>query len=238
MIAGLLFILPAVAVMTLLDVYTDGLWRIYLYVPMGAAIAICTLLALATAPLRNIRQRQLLVIGLCLLLILPGVSRLRLQQRYFHQSATAKASILRQIVEQAPSVDDSAHLILYTTMPGDDLVMRGIWHLEWNMLDSAVYMLYAGRGPKVAFLCRAGGSCSRDDIHWLVGSRDFLGDDETYSDVVIFQLHDDLRAELLRELPPELRERAVNRYDPERLIDASAPLPPRARSLLASAWRE
>ena len=41
--------------------------------------------------------------------------------------------------------------------------------------------------------------------------------------------------ELLRELPPELRERESNRYDPERLIDAAAPLPPRARSMLGAA---
>ena len=76
----------------------------------------------------------------------------------------------------------------------------------------------------------------RDDIELQVGSRNFLSDDEDYGDVVMFQLHDDLSVELLRELPPELREREINRYDPERLIDASAPIPPRARSLLASAW--
>lgn len=237
-IAGLLFIFPAIAVLVLLDVHTAGLWRLYLYVPFGAAIALISLVALATAPVQNTRQRQLLIIGLCLLLILPGVSRLSRQQRQFHQSADAKASILRQIVEQAPGIDAGANLMLYTVMSTEALVERGIWQLEWNMLDSAVYMLYEGRGPKIAFLCKSSGSCSRDDIHLLVGNRDFLGDDEDYRDVVMFQLHDDLRAELLRELPPQLREREKNRYAPERLIDAAAPLPPRARTLLASAWRD
>ncbi|MYD11952.1 MAG: hypothetical protein F4X02_18135 [Chloroflexi bacterium] len=67
-----------------------------------------------------------------------------------------------------------------------------------------------------------------------MGSRDFLSAVEDYADVVIIQLHEDMRV----ELPPELRERAVNRYDPERPVDAAAPLPPRARSLLAAAWRD
>lgn len=238
LIAGLLFILPAIAVLTLLDIYTAGLWRMYLYVPIGAAIAIVSLVALATASIKSIRLRQALVLALSLLLILAGLARLFAQQWRFEQSADAKASVLRQMVEQAPSIDADAHLMLYTTMSSEELVARGIWQLQWNMLDSAVYMLYEGRGPAIAFLCVFGESCSRDDIHLQVGNRDFLSDEEDYGDVVIFQLHDDLGVELLRELPSELRERDNNRYDPERLIDASAPPPRRARFLLASVWRE
>ena len=128
--------------------------------------------------------------------------------------------------------------MLYTTMSGEDLSARGIWQLEWSMLDSAVYMLYKGRGPKVAFLCKSDGSCSRDNIHELVGNRRYLSADEDYRDVVMFQLHDDLRVVLLHELPPELRERERYLYDPGRLIDPSAPLPPRARTMLAAVWRD
>ena len=238
LIAGLLFIIPAIAVLTVLDIHTAGLWRMYLYVPVGASIALLSLVALVTAPVKDPRQRQRLVIGLCLLLLVPAISRLYARQQFYEDGANAKARVLRQIMEGAPSIDASAHLLLYTTMPGDALETRGIWPFEWNMLDSAVYMLYGGRGPKAAFLCKSSGSCSRDDIHLRVGNRDFLGDAENFSDVVMFQLHDDLRVELLRELPPELRDRQDNRYDPERLIDATAPLPPRAITMLGGAWRE
>ena len=124
--------------------------------------------------------------------------------------------------------------MLFTTMTSDELVARGIWQFAWSMLDSAVYMLCQGRGPKVTSRFKSSGWRSRDIISNLVGSRDFLSADEDYADVVIIQLHEDLRV----ELPPELRDRAVNRYVPERPVDAAAPLPPRARSLLAAAWRD
>ena len=238
LVAGLLLILPSFAVLALLGIYSGGMWRAYIYVPVGASIALVSLVALATAPVKAMRRRQLLIIGTCLLLILPGIARLSLQQRQYQREADTEARVLRQIVEQAPSIDPEAHLMLYTNMSADEFAARGIWHLEWGMLDSAVYMLYRDRGPKVAFLCKSSGWCSRDNIAKFVGSRDFLGGSEDYHDVVIFQLHEDLRVELLRELPPELRERAVNRYDPERLIDFSAPVPPRARSLLGAAWRD
>ena len=238
LIGGLLFILPSIAVLVLLGIYTGGLWRAYAYVPIGAAIAVMSLLALLSTALNDLRQRQLLITGLCLLLFLPGIARLSGRQRLYQQGADAKARVLRQIVEQAPSIDNGAHLMLYTTMSGEDLSARGIWQLEWSMLDSAVYMLYKGRGPKVAFLCKSDGSCSRDNIHKLVGNRRYLGADEDYRDVVMFQLHDDLRVELLQELPPELRERERYLYDPGRLIDPSAPLPPRARTMLAAVWRD
>ena len=128
--------------------------------------------------------------------------------------------------------------MLFTTMTSDELVARGIGQFEWSMLDSAVYMLCQGRGPKVTSRFKSSGWRSRDNISNLVGSRDFLSAVEDYADVVIIQLHEDLRVDLLRELPPELRERAVNRYVPERPVDAAGPLPPRARSLLAAAWRD
>lgn len=238
LIAGLLFILPSIAVLTLLSIYTGDLWRMYVFVPFGAAIALMSLIVLVTAPVKRIRLRQTVVLCLSLLLILAGTPRLNEQQQHYRQNTDALARALRQIVEQAPGVAKQAHLMLYTSLSSDELHRQGVWQLQWNMLDSAIFMLYEGRGPKVAFLCISGEGCSRDDIHLQVGGRDFLGDQESYSDVVMFQLHDDMSLELLRALPPELRDREVNHYDPERLIDATAPLPPRARSLLASAWRD
>ena len=238
MLAGFLFILPSIAVLMWLSIFTWDLWRMYVYVPMGAAIAVLGLVVLVSTSIKNLRLRQVFVVCLSLLLILPGLSRLYVQQWHFEQSANAKAKILMQIVEQAPSFDLSAHLMLVTSMPRDALERHGISELKSNMFDSAIYMLYQERRPGVAFLCTFAERCSRDDTYLRHIERDFLGSGEDYSDVVMFRLHDDLRVELLRALPPELRGRDNVKYDPERLIDTSAPIPPRAYSLLASARRE
>lgn len=237
-VAGFLLVLPAIGILMWFSRYASGLWQIYTYVPIGAAIAVLGLLALATAFMKRPRLRQALIVGCSLLLIWPGLSRLYLQQWQHHLAADAKARVLRQIVEQAPAFEDGAHVMLFTTMQINELAEKGVVELTYEMFDSAIYMLYQDRRPIVATMCKYGRRCSRYDTILRFMDRDFLSDDEDYRDVVMFQLHADLRVELLRELPPELRERESNRYDPDRLIDAAAPLPPRARFLLASVWRD
>ncbi len=238
MMAGFLFVLPSIGVLIWSKSYAADLWRMFVYAPIGAAIAVIGLLILLSASVKQARRRQAFIVCCSLLLIWPGLSRLYLQQEQQRAKADAKASILKQIVEQAPGFNSGANLMLFTTMKNDQLGRKGISALYLNTFHSAIYMLYQAQGPLVSFLCIYGKNCSRYDIEIMTGNRDFLGDDEDYADVVMFQLHDDLSVELLRELPPELREREINRYDPERLIDASAPIPPRARSLLASVWNE
>lgn len=235
MLGGFLFILPSIGVL-MWTKHAGDLWRMYVYVPIGAAIVALGLVVLISAPVKSPRLRQAFVIGLALLLIWPGISRLYVQQRSNQQSANAKAGILRQIVEQAPDFHEGAHLMLFTTLSADALEQRGIREMRYNMFESAIYMLYQDSRPLASFMCIYDLGCSRDDNYLQYVDRDFLSADETYNDVVMFQLHDDLRVELLLELPPELREREINHYDPERLIDSSAPVSPRARSLLASVW--
>jgi hypothetical protein len=236
MLAGFLFILPSIAVLMWLSKHAGDLWRMYVYVPIGAAIVALGLVVLVSASIKSARLRQAVVIGLALLLIWPGISRLYLQQHQLSLNASAKANILRQIVEQAPGFYEGAHLMLFTTLSADALERLGIREMRYNMFESAMYMLYQHSRPLASFMCISDLGCSRDDNYLQYVDRDFLGADENYSDVVMFQLHDDLRVELLLELPPELRERERNHYDPERLIDLAAPPPPRARSLLASVW--
>ena len=100
------------------------------------------------------------------------------------------------------------------------------------MFDSAIFMMYQEGRPVVAFLCMFSENCGSSDINI---SSDFLASGDDFSDIVMFRLYDDLRVELLREVPPELRDLNNLNYDPDRLIDTSAPIPPRALTLLASA---
>ena len=235
LLGGLLFILPSIGILMWFSQRAYDPWRMYVYVPLGAAIAMLAVVTLVATRIGSFRLRQVFIIGISLLLIFPALSRLYIQQDKFVAAANAKARILMQIVEQVPQFDETAKLAVVTSMPIEALEWHGIGELMKNMFDSAIYMLYQESRPKVASMCILGKSCSGDDISEDVRYR--ISSDDL-SDVVMFRLHDDLRVELLRELPPELGDREIVNYDPDRLIDTSAPIPPRALSLLASARRD
>ena len=239
LLGGLLFILPSVGVLMWLDKYAYDLVRLYIFVPIGAAIAVLGLVALVATAIKNIRLRQAFIVCLILLLLIPGLSRLFDQQKRFEESANAKAKILLQIVELVPYFDTDAILMLVTDMSDQSLYEHGISELMSNTLDSAIYMLYYEGRPKVAFLCILGERCNTDDIDVR---EKYLQPGTDYSEVVLFFLNDDLTVELLRELPAELDEdiggAKNDTYYPDRLIDTSAPIPPRAFTLLASVYRD
>ena len=234
LICGALFVLPSIGVLMWFEGYNQDLRRMYVYVPIGAAVAVVCLLALVSSLLRDPRIRNLAIGAACLLLMFPATSRLFVQKAHFDNSANAKASILRQMIEQAPATDPDTFVILLTEMPASDLRARGISQFRTNMLDSAMYVLYGGEGPRITFLCMIGVRCHLDDVDL---SNFNLNESTDFSNLVIFRLHEDLTVELLRELPPELGLDDRGTYDPDRLIDNAAPLPPRAISMLGAAAR-
>ena len=231
LICGFLFVLPSIGVLMWFERYNQDLWRMYVYVPIGASVAVISLLALVSSLLRDPRIRKLVIGATCLLLMFPATSRLFVQKARFDNSANAKASVLRQTIEQAPTTDPDTFLILLTDMTGSELRARGISQFRTNMLDSAMYVLYGGEGPRITFLCMIGVRCHLDDVDL---SSFNLNESTDFSNLVIFRLHEDLSVELLRELPPELGLDDRGTYDPDRLIDYSAPLPPRAVTMLGA----
>ena len=234
-LSGFLFILPSIGVLMWLEKYNRDLWRMYVYAPIGAAIAVFWLLTLMLSSLRNIRLRMLILTGMCLLLMLPALSRLFNQHDHYVSSANNKAIILRQVIEQAPAIDGGANLILLTEMLGVELRAKGISELRTGMLHSAFAVLYEQEGPNLTFVCIIDKRCFKDEL----GLPAFhLRDDTDFSDIVLFRLNEDLSVELLRELPPELGGASNASYKPDRLIDTSAPIPPRAFTMLASARRD
>lgn len=230
-IGGLLFILPSVGVLLWLDKFNRDPWRMYVYVPIGAAVAVVSLLMLATSVLANPRFRKLVIVAASLLLIFPATSRLFVQHANIVDSANAKTRVLRQIAEQAPEIDTEAYAILLTDMNDGMLRARGISEFGTNMLDGAIYVLYDGNGPQFTFLCVIGVRCLLDDVSLSVFN---LHEGTVFSNLVLFRLHQDLTVELLRELPPELGLDDRGSYNPDRLIDYAAPLPPRAVSMLGA----
>ena len=235
LLGGLLLILPAIGIGMWIDKYVNEMWRLYVLVPFGASIALSGFLLLVTAPIKKPLLRKAALVIMSLLLVLPGLARLYVQHAHFVESANAKAKILLRIVEQAPRYDSNARLVLVTDMSLAELSELGIDELWTHMFDSSIYLLYGDDRPKFSSLCILGEACSTNDIDKTLRH---LDENTNYSEIVIFQLHDDLSVELLYELPPELGGASNATYNPARLIDASAPLPPRALTMLAAARRD
>lgn len=232
---GLLFILPSVGVLLWLDSFNRDLWRMYIYVPIGAAVAVTSLLMLITVPVKRPVLRLFAVVCLYLMIMLPALSRLFLQHARFVESANDKAEILWQIVEQAPRFDPDSEVIVLTDMGLRELGENNIYDFRRVALDSAIYLLYEDNRPRSTVLCWNGRYCNSND--WLLTDFDIREVIHDTGKLVLFRLHQDLSVELLRELPPELGLDDRGLYNPDRLIDFAAPLPPRAVSMLGATVR-
>ncbi len=234
LLAGILFIVPAVAVLIWFEDYSDDLWRMYFYVPIGAAVAVFGMSSLLASALGSVRTRSIIVSVFLLALMVPATNRLLLQQAHFARSADTKAIMLHEMMEQARAFDSNAIAIMLADRSLDELEDLGIFEFESNMLDSAFHVLWQAESPRFAFLCFLNRRCHPSDIDY----DGYVLDEKTsFGELVFFQVRDDLTIELLRDLPPELRDYARDSYNPGRLIDTSAPIPPRALTMLASARR-
>ena len=232
---GLAGVLPAVGVLIWFERYSQDLWRLYFYLPVFASIAVFALMLLLTARWRTVAQRHYLHIGLFLLLMIPATNRLMLQHERVTHSADVKARVLLSMMEQAPAFDANSIAIMITDKSVKDIEELEIREFESNMMDSAFHILWQDSGPRFAFLCARYRWCHPSDIDYygfVLNKRAHFGEK------VFFRIHDDLSVELLRELPPELGGASNDSYKPDRLIDTSAPIPPRALTMLASARRD
>ena len=232
LLGGIALVLPSIGVLMWFKRYNQDLWRMYVYVPIGAAIATISLLILLTSLLGHPRIRRWAIVAASLLLMFPATSRLFVQHANFPIAANAKANVLRQMIEQAPAIDSEAYAILLSELDLDEMWLNDIWEFKKNMFDGSVFVLYDGQGPQHAFLCIIGDACHLDDIAFKEFDLEQIAD---FSNLVVFRLHQDLSVQLLRELPPELGLDDRGSYNPDPLIDTSAPLPPRAVTMLGAA---
>ena len=72
LLGGFLFVLPAIGVLIWFGGFAYGLWRMYVYVPIGGAIVVLSLIALVATLIKNFRLRKAIVIGLSLFSHVPG----------------------------------------------------------------------------------------------------------------------------------------------------------------------
>ncbi len=235
LLSGFLFVLPSVGVLMWFEEYNTDLWRMYIFVPIGAAIALFCLILLIASLIKHARLRAVFIIVVCLIAIFPALARLFAQHAFYVNNANNKAKILIQIVEQAPAIDPDAYMILITELFGTELRAQGVSEFRTGAFLNALRVVYQDPDLKYAFICIIDKRCFLDNY----STQTFhLKQNTDYSNVVLFRLNDDLSVELLRELPPELGGSSNDSYNPDRLIDRSAPIPPRALTMLASARRD
>ena len=233
-IGGILLIAPSVGVLIWFEAVSEGLWRMYFYVPIGAAMAVLGLIIILTSPLHDARWRQRAIFLILVATLIPATNRIFLQHDYYKSSANRKAKILLEMVELAPAFHSEAVVIMLSDLSMKQLLENGIVEFESNMLDSALYMLYKDKRPRFGFLCIVANRCHPSDI----SLNEFRLDSESdFSNLVLFRLYNDLRLELLGELPPELDNGQNDTYSPDHLIDTSALVPSRALTMLSSARR-
>ncbi len=238
LLSGMAFIFPSIGILVLFDIYYDDLWRLYFYVPIGAAIATFSLIALLTATIRNIRRRNIIIIVLTVILMFPATSRLLLQHEYFVKSANSKAWILRQVIEQTPAIDNGTHLGFLTDMSRKELYEKKIYglHLSYTWY-SMFYILYQDGHPSFVSLCN-----TDLEITCLISGDELVekipDEDYVFQNLILYRLHEDLTVELLDELPAEFNFAVHGGYYPHRLYNPDAPIPPRAITMLAADRRD
>ena len=162
----------------------------------------------------------------------PAYSRLLIQHDVFVGRAQNHKTVLRGIMAEARTFSEDTWAILLADMDYITL-KRTQLHPFRNTLHRVLIALYHDKSPAEATLCWDGGaSCNiRIGDMYTTAITDTLALRDL-SEFVFFRLHDDLRVELLRELPPELGIVNAESYQPERHIDFDAPLPTRAITML------
>ena len=157
---GLLLIIPSVGVLIWIGYYSRDLWRLYLYVPGPAAIAMFSLLALLTTPIRRKRHRNAVLVALCLLLTLPAISRLFLQHEHYVTSANNKRRILEQIVQLAPELENQTRVLVLSQMSDEDFQQKHIEEMKSNMIGNTMYVLYGKNSSGRGSLCSSVPDCN------------------------------------------------------------------------------
>ena len=155
-----------------LPLYQYDAWRIYLFVPAGAATALFSLILLVTAPIAVKRWRKCAVIALCALALIPSVSRLLVQMDYYVFSAHSKARVLHQVIELAPGPNQDTQFAIVTEMSHMTLREKGLFELLNNdMVNSALHVLYQNGVPGSVYFCTLINQCgdfSGDENNLLV----------------------------------------------------------------------
>lgn len=236
LVCGLLFVMPAVGILIWLPQYAGDLWRMYFYVPIGAAIAVFSLARIFAAGALPRRYREAAIVALCLALMLPATGRLLIQHESAVRRADSKARMLYQLMETIPRIKEDTVILLTTDMTKEELAASAISELRYsNDLDnSMLYVLYGNGLPIQSTFCVDKGECST-----FGGEKTIFTSDspDLLQRTLVINIAADLSVALV-EYPSEyFGFDSRLHYDVSLLYDRDAGISSRARSMLTSARR-
>ena len=228
---GLLLVIPAIGVLMWIPLYNHDPWRMCLYVPIGAVIALFAGMLLLTKRIVKRGFRDAAVVGACLLLLLPAVSRLFLQLEQFAESASDKSNIIHDVIAIAPEPHAGTQIALVTELDHQFLESQDIFDLlNRDMFYTALYALYQSNAPEFAYFCVSINACS-----YVSGGETLFTSTEPgdlLQRTLVFKLHEDLSVELVEDPAAFLGLEIDIPYNASRLFKADAPLPPRIKTML------
>ena len=233
LLGGLLFMIPSVGVLIWLEQYSGDLWRMYFYVPIAAAIVLFSVIILLTSPLRNTRFRTVIVLVICLILILPATARLLAQHQYYVTRANSKALMLMDLLELIPQINPDTVILLKTDMSQEQLDASVIYEFNYsNDLDnSMLYTLYGNGQPVHCSFCFSANRCSTFGGEETI----FSAPEEFLHRTLVIQINEDLSVQLVDQPANFFGLDSNAPYDANALYDLTAPLPPRAITMLGAA---
>ena len=226
LLVGFLLVIPSVGILIWFDFYNSGLWRLYLYVSLPAAIAMFGIVGIITSPIVDSQYRNAAITALCLIAILPGASRLLVQHELFVISAGNKARILQQIVQLAPDIGDQTRVLIFSEMSEEQFRQKQIDAMESPMVGHALYVVYEGKGAARGSICT-----SVPDCYPLHYRSEFL------KDTIVFTLDGDLDLTLITEPSTFIDAYDKVEYDVAGLYSSDVPIPSRAFTMLGLSTR-
>ena len=226
LLIGFLLVIPSVGVLIWFDFYNSGLWRLYLYVSLPAAIAMFGIVGIITSPIVDSKYRNAAITALCLIAILPGASRLLVQHEQFVNSAGNKARILQQIVQLAPDIGDQTRVLIFSEMSEEQFRQKHIDAMKSPMVGHALYIVYEGKGAARGSICT-----SVPDCYPLQYRSEFL------KDTIFFTLDEDLNLTLITEPSTFIDAYDKIEYDVAGLYSSDVPIPSRAFTMLGLSRR-
>ena len=212
---GLLAVTPAVGALMWFEKYQHDDWRMFFYVPLGAASAALCLSLLLTWRLRG-RWRDWTLIGLCLALMLPGLTRLYAQHERTIDAANRKTQVLDDIVALAPNPYPDTQLLAMTALNWREMRELGMWELAAGaMFEAALWLSYEGRAPAGATFCLSAHRCGR-----IATPKSLLVTDDreaALQETLMLHVDADLRVTIVEDPAAYLGWEIAGDYDASRL---------------------
>jgi hypothetical protein len=215
-------------------------WRVFLYSSIGAALVVgiaCFLVARLFG-----RWQPRVFVGLTSFLIGIAVLHALAQHHGYFEYAQRQQQILANIISQAPHFEPGTTVLLVDRTPTAAFKAWSMCVAVSSCLEAALRYLY-GDSTLRAMYC-APGYRPRDQLseecrfeadrvtvsYIHLGSKKEVRMSSPYSSLVVFEKS--IRGlSVLNDISAYRTESGVNGYNPGRRIDASSPLPPRARTV-------